>query len=150
MVIGMLSASASSRERPPMSKRSSSDLRCQALRLPQRVRDRLEALANALHAAGTDATAASITRGLCVCALDLAHGAVGHEVAAAFRVAAGDSTQEGVQSALEALLTLLDVEPPTKRMRSRIEGAQSPPGKRPDPPKPPHRTLHSQALRLPP
>jgi arginine repressor len=127
-----------------MSKRHGSDLHSQALRLPQRARERLSALAKELHAAGYDLTAAQVTRGLCLLALELTLGRAGTTVAGVFRLAASDPTAPGVRSALDAFLWLLDVEPCTT---PRFPDAHA--GERASTSKRARRDLHNQALRLP-
>jgi hypothetical protein len=87
------------------------ELHNQALRVPKGVRKQLETLAAELCAAGTGVTTAQATRGLCLLALEILHGAAGTALANAFRVAASDPTPEGARAALNAVNALLDGEP---------------------------------------
>lgn len=127
-----------------MSRRHGSELDTQALRLPQRARDRLAGLAIRLSASGPPVKAAEATRGLCLLTLDLARGAAGNDAADAVRIAASDPAPASVRNALGAIVALLDSEPSTTPMLDDpATGARSPmpTGRR--------RNLHSQALRLP-
>ena len=121
-----------------------SELDTQALRLPQRARERLAALANRLSASGPPLKTAEATRGLCLITLDLACGAAGNGAAEAVRIAASDPAPASVRNALGAIAALVDSEPRTTPMRDDpAAGARFPrlTGRR--------RNLHNQALRLP-
>jgi hypothetical protein len=86
------------------------DLQPQGLRISRRARDRLDALATELLAAGFVVTPAAAARGLCLLALDLAFGAAGADAANAFRLAAIDPSAPAVGRAVYAFLALLDVD----------------------------------------
>jgi hypothetical protein len=89
---------------------SDGELLNQALRVPKDVREQLETLAAELCAAGTRVTAAQATRGLCLLALEILHGAAGTALANTFRLAASDPTPEGARTALNAIHALVDGE----------------------------------------
>ncbi|MEP7125822.1 MAG: hypothetical protein ABJE95_33130 [Byssovorax sp.] len=128
-----------------MSKRPSSDLRQQALRLEPRAHELLSALVNELHAAGDDITAAEATRGLCMLALQLARGSAGDTVADVVRLTASDPTTPCVRRAVDTLLWLLDLEPSTRPQRSK-----EPTHEQNVAPMRSGLDLANQALRLPP
>lgn len=90
-------------------------LQTQALRLPSYAHARIEAVADELHAAGALATTHGVVRGLCLIAVQIADGAAGDELAAAFRCAASNPTEEGVRHAMELIRSVLDHEAPTVR-----------------------------------
>lgn len=98
---------------PPALKRTRQDLHNQALRLTRDMRARLEFLATEIKGAGVDVTAAEVTRGLCLLAVEILHGAADTHVAKAFRIAASDPTEEGARKALMAVQSLVDGDPPT-------------------------------------
>jgi len=130
-----------------MSRHRGSDLHPQALRLPQRARASLFALAESLHTAGCDVTAGEAMRGLFLLALKLAGGSAGVTAADVFRLVARDPSAPCLRSALESFLWLLDIEPhatpkfssapATTRAEERKTASKR------------CRSLHSQALRLP-
>ncbi|MBK8824799.1 MAG: hypothetical protein IPN58_19985 [Anaerolineales bacterium] len=98
-------------------------LQQQALRLPQRARDRLAGLAHRLGASGAPVKVAEAARGICLLALELARGAAGGSAANAACIAASDPVQRSVRNALGAFITLLDTEPVTTPMeRDRERG----------------------------
>jgi hypothetical protein len=99
--------------RAPMPTGRRRNLQSQALRLPQRARDDLEALTTELRAAGARVSAAEVMRGLCLLALEIADGGAGAEFSAAFCTAARDPTAQGQHRALEAVQRLLDGAPST-------------------------------------
>jgi hypothetical protein len=85
-------------------KIDSESLRPQGVRLPQGARVSLDTFANELRRAfGSRSTSSEVARGLCMLALQLSHGAGGPKLARAFRLAASDPTDEGVQKALREL-----------------------------------------------
>ena len=127
-----------------MTKRHGSELHPQALRLEERTRVRLSALADELCTAGCEVTPAEATRGLCLLALDLALGRAGASLADVVRLAASDPTPQGVHHALDALLWLLDLEPCTTPKLSEAHAAE-----RSSASKPARPDLHNQAIRLP-
>ena len=98
----------------------------QALRLPGRARDELEALARELSVAGAEVSPTEAVRGLCLLAVELADGMAGPDFAAAVLVAARDSTQEGALRAVKALGPLLDGEPSTTPRPPTREDASEP------------------------
>ena len=122
-----------------MSKHPLSVLRPQALRLPQRACDHLKALVRELRAVDEGATAAKAMRGLCLLALELSTGSAGAKVAEAFRIVARDPTPAGECSALKAVCSLVDGEPPTNPMPPAIDVAvpAPPDGSSRQPPVPP-------------
>ena len=128
-----------------MSKRPSSDLRQQALRLEPRAHELLSTLVNELHAAGDDVTAAEATRGLCMLALELAVGSAGDTIADVVCLAASEPTTPCVRRAVDALLWLLDLEPSTRPQRSKESIHE-----RTFAPMRSGLDLSNQALRLPP
>lgn len=127
-----------------MSKHCGSDLRPQSLRLPQRARDRLSALAVELHAAGCEVTAGEVARGLCQLALDLALGSAGATAAEPFRLAARDPSAPSVRCALDTFLWLIDVEPRTTPMFSNACAVEKTNASNQN-----GQELNNQALRLP-
>jgi hypothetical protein len=130
-------------ERTFASGRVRRDLHTQALRLPQRVRDQLEAFATELRANGADVTVGEATRGLVLVALDLAFGFAGTEATHAFRLAASDPSAEGVQRALTEIGFLLEPVPSTTPDPPlSTDGAITTPG---GDSSPPPKTLNSRA-----
>ena len=127
-------------------------LQQQALRLPQRARDRLAGLAHRLGASGAPVKVAEAARGICLLALELARGAAGGSAANAACIAASDPVQRSVRNALGAFITLLDTEPvttPMERDRERGEERARAGAALHHLPTPERRDLHTQALRLP-
>ncbi len=110
------------------------------LRLPDSSLQRLQRLTADLQAPGLNVTAGSITRGLCLLALELARGAAGAQAAFAFHIAMCDPTSIGAYRALKAFRALLieEIEPLTVPMRHDHDEPQRPP-----------EDLRGQALRLP-
>jgi hypothetical protein len=84
-------------------------LKPQGLRLHPSTRVLLVALASELRRAlGSRSSVSEVARGLCMLALQCCQGAAGSRIAHAFRIAAGDPTDEGVRRALRELRVLDD------------------------------------------
>lgn len=130
-----------------MSRQRGSDLHPQALRLPQRARAGLFALAEELHAAGSDVTAGEAMRGLFLLALKIARGSAGVTAADVFCLAASNPSASCVRGALESFLWLLGIEPRTTPKFSSTPAPRA--EERKTASKRSRRSLHSQALHLP-
>lgn len=130
-----------------MRNRYGSPLIPQGFRLTRHDRDRLTALAIRLRAAGANVTAATVARGLCLLALDLATGAVDVATAEACRLAARDPAS--ARDAVNTFVFLLDVEPPTTPMSANARALHPRENLRNCARERSRPTLQTQALRLP-